>query len=67
MTDIKICSVCGKKPLERDEVGITQKLIDRHAVDFYCLPCLAAYLEVDEEALVAKIEEFKEEGCTLFT
>ena len=31
-----------------------------------CLPCLAEYLEVTEEELLAKIEEFKNEGCTLF-
>lgn len=32
----------------------------------YCLSCLAERLEVTEEELVDKIEEFKEEGCTLF-
>ena len=32
----------------------------------YCIDCLAEYLEVTTEELAAKIEEFKEEGCTLF-
>ena len=60
------CSVCGKTPLTKDEIGITKKLIDKKTTQFYCLTCLAEQLEVTEEELVAKIEEFKEEGCTLF-
>lgn len=60
------CYVCGKTPLTKDEIGITKKLIDKKATQFYCLTCLAEQLEVTEEELVAKIEEFKEEGCTLF-
>ena len=28
--------------------------------------CLAAYLETSKEDILAKIEEFKEQGCTLF-
>ena len=31
-----------------------------------CLSCLSNYLEVDEEELLEKAEEFKAEGCTLF-
>ena len=64
--EIKRCYVCGKTPLSKDEVGITKKLIDKKTKIFYCLPCLAEQLEVTEEELLAKIEEFKEEGCTLF-
>lgn len=64
--EIKKCYVCGKTPLSKDEIGITKKLIDKKTVNFYCLPCLAEYFEVEEEELVAKIEEFKNEGCTLF-
>lgn len=60
------CYVCGKVPLSKDEIGLTKKLIDKKATNFYCLSCLAEYLEVSEEELLAKIEEFKEEGCTLF-
>ena len=58
--------MCGKTPLTKDEIGITKKLIDKKTTQFYCLTCLAEQLEVTEEELVAKIEEFKEEGCTLF-
>lgn len=62
----KKCYVCGKSPLTKDEIGLTKKIIDKKAKRFYCLPCLAEYLEVTEEELLAKIEEFKDEGCTLF-
>ena len=64
--EMKNCYVCGKAPLTKDEIGITKKIIDRKTTTFYCLPCLAEYLEVTEEELLAKIEEFKNEGCTLF-
>ncbi|WP_243240258.1 hypothetical protein [[Clostridium] hylemonae] len=43
-----------------------KKLIGKKAKQFYCLPCLAEYFEVTEEELMAKIEQFKDEGCTLF-
>lgn len=62
----KICYVCGKTPLTKNEIGITKKLIDKKTTTFYCISCLAEYLEVSTEELEAKIEEFKEEGCTLF-
>lgn len=61
-----ICYVCGKENLSKDEVGITKKLIDKNTKQFYCLKCLADFLEVTEEELSDKIEEFKDEGCTLF-
>ena len=64
--ETKKCYVCGKSPLSKDEIGITKKLIDKKTTNFYCLMCLAEYFEVDEEELIAKIEEFKDEGCTLF-
>lgn len=64
--DAKKCYVCGKMPLTKAEVGITKKLFDKNTTTFYCLPCLAESLEVTEEELLAKIEEFKNEGCTLF-
>ncbi len=63
----KKCYVCGKAPLTKNEIGLTKKLIDKKASSFYCIDCLAEYLEVTTEELEAKIEEFKEEGCTLFT
>lgn len=62
----KKCYVCGKYPLSKDEIGLTKKIIDKKTSIFYCLKCMAEYLEVTEEELVNKIEEFKEEGCTFF-
>ncbi|MEG0835958.1 MAG: hypothetical protein RR413_10995 [Christensenellaceae bacterium] len=62
----KICYVCGKENLNKNEIGITKKLLGRNSKYFYCIDCLAEYLEVDTEFLLAKIEEFKEQGCTLF-
>ena len=60
------CRLCGHPPLSKDEIGLTQKLIDRRAKQFYCLPCLAASLGVTVEELLEKIREFKEAGCPLF-
>lgn len=64
--EAKKCFACEKSPLTKNEIGLTKKLISRKAKYFYCLSCLAESLEVTEEELLAKIEEFKNEGCTLF-
>jgi hypothetical protein len=60
------CRVCGRAPLSADEIGLTKKLMDKQAVDFYCLSCMAELLEATEAELTAKAEEFKAQGCTLF-
>lgn len=62
----KSCYGCGKKNLSKNEIGLTKKLLDTDSKRFYCLDCLAEYLEVDTEFLLVKIEEFKEQGCDLF-
>ena len=62
----KKCFVCGKSPLEKNEVGLNKKLLGKKITRHYCYECLAEYLEVDTEFLFAKIEEFKDQGCTLF-
>ena len=66
MKETKTCYVCGKENLSKDEIGLTKKLIDKKTMNFYCIDCLAEYLEVTTEELLDKIEEFKEEGCSLF-
>ena len=63
---IRECYVCGKDKLSRNEIGLSQKLLDREIVCFYCLGCIAEYLEADVEFLRGKIIEFKEQGCILF-
>jgi hypothetical protein len=62
----RVCYVCNKAPLSKNEIGLVKKLIDKKSDKFYCLGCLAETLEVTEEELLEKIEEFKDEGCTLF-
>ena len=58
--------MCGKTDLEKDTIGINKKLLGLDIQNFYCMDCLAEYLECSVDELLDKIEEFKEEGCTLF-
>ncbi len=60
------CYICAKKNLNKDEIGITKKLLGKNEKRSFCLACLAKQLEVTEEELIDKINEFKEEGCKLF-
>lgn len=59
------CYCCGKV-LTKDEIGINKKLVDPDIEEFQCIDCLADDLDTTVEALLIKIEEFKEDGCTLF-
>ena len=61
------CISCGKKDLSKNEIGINLKLIGEETKNFYCLDCLADVLDVSVQDILDKIEEFKEEGCTLFS
>lgn len=63
----KKCVACGKRPLDKDTVGINKKLLGKDITKFYCMDCLAEFLDCTVDDLLEKIEEFKEEGCTLFT
>lgn len=60
------CSICGKEPLDKDTIGINKKMIGADIDNFFCIDCLANYLDCSVDDLLDKIEEFKEEGCTLF-
>lgn len=60
------CAACGKSPLNKNEVGINKKLLGAKSESFYCLECLANYLEVEPQEILDKIEEFKNAGCKLF-
>lgn len=60
------CVACGKLKLDKDTIGINKKLLGKDVNNFYCMDCLADYLNTTVEELLVKIEEFKEEGCTLF-
>lgn len=63
----KSCTSCGKRPLIKDEIGISKKMLGQDNPECFCIECLAGFLETTVEELHAKIEEFKEEGCTLFS
>lgn len=60
------CIACGKRDLPKNTVGLNKKLLGEEQENFYCMDCLADYLDVTVEELLDKIEEFKEEGCKLF-
>lgn len=60
------CKLCYNGPLSKDEIGINKKILGKDIDSFFCLTCLADYLECTEEELLDKIQDFKDEGCTLF-
>lgn len=60
------CISCGYENLSKNTVGINKKLLGEQVESYYCIDCLAQYLDVTVEDLYDKIEEFKEEGCKLF-
>jgi uncharacterized protein YlaI len=62
----KKCYICGKENLSKNEVGLTRKLINRDSRYFFCIDCLAEHLNIEKGQLLSMIEQFKEEGCTLF-
>lgn len=59
------CNEC-KKDLSKDEIALSKKLLGLDANKILCLECLADYLDCTIDDLEIKIEEFKEQGCTLF-
>ena len=61
----KECLACRKSPLDKNTIGINKKMLGNQLKTFYCMDCLADYLGCSVEDLLEKIEEFKEEGCTL--
>lgn len=60
-----LCCDC-KEPLKKDEIALSKKLIDVDTEDFYCLNCLSEVIGCTADDLQDKIQEFKEQGCTLF-
>ncbi len=59
------CCECGNA-LVKDEIALCKKLLGVDTEDFYCIECLSEYLECTRADLEIKIQEFKEQGCTLF-
>ena len=59
------CCVCSRT-LIKDEIALSKKLLGIDTEDYYCIDWLSEYLECEKEDLEIKIQEFKEQGCTLF-
>ena len=57
---------CGRE-LTPDEIGLHKKMINRGSTKFMCITCLANFYHCEEELLLRKIEQFREDGCMLFT
>lgn len=53
---------CGKQFLGKNEVGINKKLLGAATTTFFCMDCLADYLDVTARDIEDKIEELKEQG-----
>jgi len=62
----KTCYVCEKLITAKNEIGINKKLLGGKITKFYCYDCLAGQFEIETEELIAKIEDFKSQGCALF-
>jgi len=60
------CISCGILVEEKDTIGINKKLLGRNIKTYYCMSCLAAYLDTTVEDLLEMIEEFRDAGCGLF-
>jgi len=60
-----LCQYCNVL-LSKDIIALNKKLLGHNIQRFMCLSCLADYWDCSEEDLIIKIDEFKEQGCTLF-
>ena len=67
MSKVYSCIAGGKKCLDKNTIGINKKLLGEDITSFYCMDCLADYLGCEVQDILDKIEEFKEEGCKLFS
>ena len=59
------CIKCGKT-ICHDEAGLTCKLINRGAQEYYCYDCLSALFHTSREKLEEMADAFRAAGCTLF-
>ncbi len=60
------CVACGTENMDKNTLGLNKKLLGTGIKNYYCMDCLADYLDVTVEELLDKVEEFKDEGCKLF-
>jgi hypothetical protein len=59
------CYLC-ESGLDKIAAGLNKKLLGRSITRFYCIDCLANYLDVTVEDLLVRVEDFKLQGCKLF-
>lgn len=59
------CCICEEIP-DKNTIGLNKKLYGKKTKKFFCIDCLSAHLDVSVDDLMAKIEDFKNQGCTLF-
>ena len=62
---METCYVCKSK-LIKEDVALCKKLMGKKLRQFFCREHLAEFIGSDVESLTLKVEQFKEEGCTLF-
>ena len=60
-----LCIRC-KKSLTQNEIGAYMKFVNRDSKEFLCKSCLSKKLNIPENVIDKKIEDFKRQGCTLF-
>lgn len=59
------CSVC-EGDVSKTAKGLCIKLLRQNKRGYFCMGCLSNFLEVSEEELLEKAEDFRREGCKLF-
>ena len=59
------CFNCNTE-LSKDDVALCKKMLGKKIKQLFCREHLAEVLDTDVETLTDKVEQFKEEGCTLF-
>ena len=61
------CKSCDKI-VPKEIVALNKKMFETASKqrDYFCLSCMAAYIECSEQDLLDKIAQFKSEGCKLF-
>jgi len=60
------CHICEAK-LDKNTFGLNKKFHGRQVKKFFCLNCLSEHLDLSVEDLLDLVEEFKNQGCILFS
>jgi DNA-directed RNA polymerase subunit RPC12/RpoP len=51
---------------KKDVLALNKKLLGRGITRYFCAECLAEYLGIEKSELPDLVEQFKQQGCTLF-